>query len=387
MITPGDLHLRLRGALSIYVRAGVFTPRHTDTGEGMRWALVVLGWVTYQVPHRGTGAHQPIVIRPPVLTDQSSRAVGQCGRGQAVAPRHCVSRVFRSRPDPAAAAGWQLVSFGCGRTAHLVEEHPSARARRISGKRESTPGYRQIAAPSRSAIGPAEDRHGRTISERHHRSPTGAAPAPGETPLGRPASSGNAGSEGSPAGSTAPATAGSDGAAAAAAKGRRRQGTGLSSLLLPELQQVAQQMGIAGTGRMRKSQLITAIQEKQGGGSAGGLERPRPPPGPRAKFPPPAAGSRGSPAEEPRAAGERAAAAGARAPGAPTRRHPAAAAPGHGSTGRAGAAAASQAECPAEARPRRRGEAAAAPAAAAARPGRRSSGDDQRGERRGGAPP
>ena len=35
--------------------------------------------------------------------------------------------------------------------------------------------------------------------------PAGAAPAPGETPLGRPASSGNAGSEGSPAGSTAPA--------------------------------------------------------------------------------------------------------------------------------------------------------------------------------------
>jgi transcription termination factor Rho len=98
--------------------------------------------------------------------------------------------------------------------------------------------------------------------------PAGAAAVPGETPLGRPASSGNAGSEDSPAGSTAPATAGSDGAAAVAAKGRRRQGTGLSSLLLPELQQVAQQMGIAGTGRMRKSQLITAIQEKQGGGSA-----------------------------------------------------------------------------------------------------------------------
>jgi transcription termination factor Rho len=83
--------------------------------------------------------------------------------------------------------------------------------------------------------------------------PAGAGVAPGETPLGRPASSGNAEPEGSPAGSTA------------AAKSRRRQGTGLSSLLLPELQQVAQQMGIPGTGRMRKSQLIAAIQEKQGG--------------------------------------------------------------------------------------------------------------------------
>src|SRR6201999_2242440 len=81
--------------------------------------------------------------------------------------------------------------------------------------------------------------------------PAGAASAPGETPLGSSASSGNAAPEGSPA-----------------AKGRRRQGTGLSSFLLPELQQVAQQMGIAGTGRMRKSQLIAAIQEKQGGGAS-----------------------------------------------------------------------------------------------------------------------
>ena len=90
---------------------------------------------------------------------------------------------------------------------------------------------------------------------------SGAPDAPGETPLGRPASTGNADPEGSHAGSGAPA--GSDGAAVA--KGRRRQGTGLSALLLPELQQVAQQMGIAGTARMRKSQLIAAIQEKQGG--------------------------------------------------------------------------------------------------------------------------
>ena len=90
---------------------------------------------------------------------------------------------------------------------------------------------------------------------------SGAADAPGETPLGRPASAGNADPEGSRTGSSAPA--GPDGAAAA--KGRRRQGTGLSALLLPELQQVAQQMGIPGTARMRKSQLIAAIQEKQGG--------------------------------------------------------------------------------------------------------------------------
>ena len=97
---------------------------------------------------------------------------------------------------------------------------------------------------------------------------SGAQDAPGETPLGRPASLVNADPEGSHAGSRAPA--GSDGAVAA--KGRRRQGSGLSALLLPELQQVAHQMGIAGTARMRKSQLIAAIQEKQGGGTA---EEPR----------------------------------------------------------------------------------------------------------------
>ncbi|MFI6737963.1 transcription termination factor Rho [Nonomuraea sp. NPDC050451] len=47
----------------------------------------------------------------------------------------------------------------------------------------------------------------------------------------------------------------------------RRSGTGLSAKVLPELQKMAAELGISGTGRMRKSQLIAAIQEKQGGGS------------------------------------------------------------------------------------------------------------------------
>ena len=40
---------------------------------------------------------------------------------------------------------------------------------------------------------------------------------------------------------------------------RQRSGTGLSSLVMPELQRIAQTMGIPGAGRMRKSQLIEAI--------------------------------------------------------------------------------------------------------------------------------
>jgi len=46
-------------------------------------------------------------------------------------------------------------------------------------------------------------------------------------------------------------------------------GRGLSSMLLPELQRLAQSMGITGVGRMRKSQLIEAIQSRQGGTAAG----------------------------------------------------------------------------------------------------------------------
>jgi transcription termination factor Rho len=41
----------------------------------------------------------------------------------------------------------------------------------------------------------------------------------------------------------------------------------LSTLRLPQLQAVASQLGISGTGRMRKSELLEAIQTKQNGGS------------------------------------------------------------------------------------------------------------------------
>ena len=40
-------------------------------------------------------------------------------------------------------------------------------------------------------------------------------------------------------------------------------------MLLPELQRVAQSLGITGVGRMRKSQLIEAIQSRRGGSAAG----------------------------------------------------------------------------------------------------------------------
>ena len=81
-------------------------------------------------------------------------------------------------------------------------------------------------------------------------------------------------SEDAPVGISAPPAAsggsalgdpGADGATASTSKSRSRGGTGLSSLLMPELQRIAHSMGIPGAGRMRKGQLVEAIQARQGG--------------------------------------------------------------------------------------------------------------------------
>ncbi|MEU5714255.1 transcription termination factor Rho [Streptomyces sp. NPDC020403] len=64
--------------------------------------------------------------------------------------------------------------------------------------------------------------------------------------------------------SSAPA----EGAATGTTARRRRSGTGLEGMVLAELQQVASGLGIRGTARMRKSQLIEVIKEAQAGGTA-----------------------------------------------------------------------------------------------------------------------
>ena len=56
--------------------------------------------------------------------------------------------------------------------------------------------------------------------------------------------------------------------AQAPAKRARAAGKGLSGMLLPELQSVASGMGISGVGKMRKGDLVSAIQSAQGGSSA-----------------------------------------------------------------------------------------------------------------------
>ncbi|MEV7233506.1 transcription termination factor Rho [Streptomyces sp. NPDC051020] len=67
---------------------------------------------------------------------------------------------------------------------------------------------------------------------------------------------------------TVDSAAPAEGAATGTTARRRRSGTGLDGMVLAELQQVASGLGIKGTARMRKGQLIEVIKEAQAGSAA-----------------------------------------------------------------------------------------------------------------------
>jgi transcription termination factor Rho len=69
------------------------------------------------------------------------------------------------------------------------------------------------------------------------------------------------------------AAAAVDGAAASARGGARTQAGRLSAMLLPELQRIAQAEGITGTAKMRKGQLIAAIEERRQGAGASSADK------------------------------------------------------------------------------------------------------------------
>jgi transcription termination factor Rho len=92
-----------------------------------------------------------------------------------------------------------------------------------------------------------------------------ASPGQSGAPEGRTAEDAATGA----AASGAPPTRGAAAGETVTDRAARRGGSGLSGMLLPELQRLAQSMGITGVGRMRKGQLIGVIQEKQGSGSGG----------------------------------------------------------------------------------------------------------------------
>jgi transcription termination factor Rho len=89
---------------------------------------------------------------------------------------------------------------------------------------------------------------------------SGASGVPEDAPAGDPAAR-------AAEGGSSRADLDSTGATAPASKSRGRGGAGLSSLLMPELQRIAQGLGIPGAGRMRKGQLIEAIEARQGAGA------------------------------------------------------------------------------------------------------------------------
>ncbi|MEV7777344.1 transcription termination factor Rho [Kitasatospora sp. NPDC088351] len=94
-----------------------------------------------------------------------------------------------------------------------------------------------------------------------------------------------------------------DAAAAPAAPARRRRtaAAGLDGLVLAELQKLASTLGISGTGRLRKSQLIEAIKEKSGGDPllAAGGSTAAPAAKRAAKAAPAEAAAQAEPAEKP----------------------------------------------------------------------------------------
>ena len=71
------------------------------------------------------------------------------------------------------------------------------------------------------------------------------------------------GNAAAPAADAPAASASGAATATGSGRGRRRSGTGLEGMVLAELQQVASRLGIRGTARMRKSQLIEVIKQKQ----------------------------------------------------------------------------------------------------------------------------
>ena len=99
---------------------------------------------------------------------------------------------------------------------------------------------------------------------------TGTPGKPEESPALFPAPVTTPGNTGSAGASADRADSGGQAGQAAAAGTRGRSGAGKSGMLLPELQRLAQSLGITGTGRMRKGELVAAIEQRQGGGTAAG---------------------------------------------------------------------------------------------------------------------
>src|SRR5918999_934375 len=183
----------------------------------------MLGWMPHQIPRSGTWARQLRIARP---------AARSCPPG-AEGSQRPLPPVVRctSQTSDVAELGTQRAAANTP-TIWLCPDLADRGPIVVGGARSGAPAgsHHRVAWPSRSAPAPWE---GPLVSESSELL-SDASHAPTEA-------------EGAPT-----------------ATRRRRTGTGLSAMVLPELQALASRLGISGTGRMRKSQLIAAIQEKQG---------------------------------------------------------------------------------------------------------------------------
>jgi len=82
--------------------------------------------------------------------------------------------------------------------------------------------------------------------------------------------SGSAGTSLEQSGTVRSWVGGQDAEAAQGTPGAQR----LATMLMPELQRLAQSLGITGTGRMRKGQVIAAIEERQQRANSAGANNP-----------------------------------------------------------------------------------------------------------------
>ena len=223
-------------------------------------------------PDRPYGRAGPVTLRqlsgsPPPLRVHRTR--GGCGEPEADGvPRRATPAVWaRSEtPAPAMESGLapRLLAAATGQASSRQAGRAAGRGTGDSPRPGSTGGAKTAVS------GPADSPGRDTGSNRPHARPE---PAPWEGPLVSDTTELFTGSSGTPEASPSGPDSGPSGAVTPAGetvtdKPTRRGGSGLSGMLLADLQRIAQEMGITGTGRMRKGQLVEAIQARQAGGAA-----------------------------------------------------------------------------------------------------------------------
>ena len=223
-------------------------------------------------PDRPYGRAGSVTLRQlsgPPLPLRVQRTRGGCGEPEADGgPRRATPAVWARSETPAPAMESGLAPrLLAAATGQAYGRRAGRAAERGTGD-SPRPGCTGVA--KLQYLGPADSPGRDTGLNRPHARPE---PAPWEGPLVSDTTELFTGSSGTSEASQSGPDSGPSGAATPAGetvtdKPTRRGGSGLSGMKLADLQRIAQEMGITGTGRMRKGQLVEAIQARQAGGAA-----------------------------------------------------------------------------------------------------------------------